>query len=78
MITAFHDNEMFCNKCFLHDTFWTGGNSWGIDYCPNCKKQKGIISSETILWKHMSYLQKQLAIKLFNDWWIKERIKKEN
>jgi len=31
----FNDNEMFCIKCLLHDTFWSGGNSWGIDSCPN-------------------------------------------
>jgi len=70
----FKDGDMFCKKCFLHDTFWSGGNSWGIDYCPNCKQREGIIFYETILWKDMSFLQKQLAIKLFDKWWQKERM----
>jgi hypothetical protein len=64
----FSDNEMFCKKCFLHDTFWKGGNSWGIDCCPICG------SYETILWGDMYYGQKAKAIKLFDEWWKKERM----
>jgi hypothetical protein len=66
----FSHNAMFCIKCNLHDTFWSGGNSWGIDHCPICGCQ------ETILWENMSNAQKEKAKKLFAEWWKKERIKK--
>jgi len=65
----FHDNEMFCIKCGLHDTFWSGGNSWGIDSCPICGSQ------ETILWKNMSAAQKRISRRLFEKWWLEKRIK---
>jgi len=61
----FNDNDMFCIGCGLHDTFWTGGNSWGIDHCPICGGQ------ETVLWQNMSYSQKHKSRKLFNEWWKK-------
>jgi len=64
----FHDNDMFCTKCLLHDTFWSGGNSWGIDFCPICKGQ------ETILYKNMTLFQRKKAKKLFNEWWSKKKI----
>jgi len=66
-MTKFSENEMFCNKCLLHDAFWTGGNSWGIDSCPRCG------SRETILWKDMSFSQQIRAAKYFDEWWLKKR-----
>jgi hypothetical protein len=67
----FHENEMFCINCYLHDTFWSGGNSWGIDHCPNCG------SYETILYKNMTWFQRIKAKKLFDEWWNKTRIRKK-
>ena len=64
----FHDNEMFCKKCYLRDGFWSGGNSWGIDSCPICDGQ------ETMIHKNMSLLQRHKATKLHNEWW-KKRLK---
>jgi len=64
----FHDEEMFCKKCGLHDTFWSSGGSWGIDSCPICGSQ------ETILYKNMSILQRAKARKLFYEWWAEKRM----
>ena len=66
--------SLFCKKCFLHDTFWSGGNTWGIDHCPICG------SEETVHYENMTAAQKQIAAKLFDEWWEKERINivKEN
>jgi hypothetical protein len=69
----FNDNDMFCVKCGVHDTFWTGGHSWGIDHCPVCG------GMETILWKNMTDAQQHNAYKIFSIWWQKERMQtKEN
>jgi len=67
----FNDNEMFCIKCLLHDTFWSGGNSWGIDSCPKCGSQ------ETILYKNMNFRQRILAKQLFDEWRQKTRVSKD-
>jgi hypothetical protein len=67
-MNEFKENEMFCIKCCLHDTFWSGGNSWGIDSCPKCGSQ------ETILYKNMNFRQRVLARRLFDEWWKKKRI----
>jgi len=74
----FSDTTMFCKKCLLHDTFWSGGNSWGIDHCPNCEQKHGIIFHETVMWEDMSISQRAEAKKLFEKWWRKYRITKEN
>ena len=62
MSREFYDNDMFCIKCCLHDTFWSGGNSWGIDSCPICGSQA------TILYKNMNFRQRSLAKRLHKKW----------
>ncbi len=74
-MSEFGDNTMFCKRCLLHDTFWSGGNSWGIDYCPNCKEKEGIIFYETVLWECMDHDQRRKAIDMYNKWWKKYRTK---
>ena len=72
-MSKFNDNEMFCKRCMLSDHFWSGGNSWGIDHCPNCEQKDGIIWHETILWECMNLEQRRKATGLYNEWWKKFR-----
>ncbi len=72
-MSKFSDNEMFCNRCFLHDTFWSGGNSWGIDHCPNCEQKDDVIWHATTMWECMNLDQRRKATELFNEWWKKFR-----
>ena len=71
-MSKFSDNTLFCKKFFLHDTFWKGGNSWGIDHCPICG------SYEAILWEDMTLTQKAIAEKLFDEWWQNTRMNIES
>ncbi|MCK4526461.1 hypothetical protein KAW18_03750 [candidate division WOR-3 bacterium] len=62
-------NSMLCVKDLTHDHFWKGGNSWGIDSCPECG------GMETILYKNLSRFQQIVAEIKFNKMW-KNEIKK--
>lgn len=65
----FNDNELFCIKDLTHDHFWNGGNSWGIDSCPECD------GMETVLYKNLSAIQKIEAEIKFNKTWKDKWIK---
>lgn len=62
-MTKFHYNELFCTECLTHDTFFKGGNSWGIDHCPECGNM------ECTLYSELTLLQKHIAKSKFNKMW---------
>lgn len=64
--TDFNNNEMFCRKCLIHDTFFNGGGSWIIDTCPNCS------GFATILWSDLSITEKIKAKRIFQTMWTKK------
>jgi hypothetical protein len=66
--STMYDSELFCINDLTCDCFWSGGNSWGIDHCPECG---GI---ETIFWKNLTFFQKIKAKIKLNK---KERINRK-
>ena len=56
-------DSLLCIKDLTHDHFWKGGNSWGIDSCPECG------GMETILYKNLSLVKKVAATLKFNRMW---------
>lgn len=59
----FNKGELFCKKCFIHDTFFKEHGSHIADSCPKCG------GSECIMYEHMSFLQKSKARDLFVVMW---------
>jgi Zn finger protein HypA/HybF involved in hydrogenase expression len=59
----FNKNDLFCKKCFIHNTFFKGHGSRIADNCPKCG------SSEYIMYENLSFLQKSKARDLFAVMW---------
>jgi hypothetical protein len=62
--TRFSENAEFCPHCLTKDYFYTGGGSWSPDRCPYHPK-----SDDFILWKQMSFSQRNEAAKRFDRMW---------
>jgi hypothetical protein len=59
----FHDLELFCEKCLIHDTFFKGGGSWSPGNCPKCK------GTNCVLYVNMTFLQQVKALELYEKMW---------
>ena len=59
----FHKDEMFCSKCLIHDTFFTGGGGWSPSSCPECG------GTDCTLYKNLTFIQKSKVKEKFDVMW---------
>jgi len=59
----FNRDELFCKKCFTHDTFFTGGGATSPDSCPECG------GTDCIFYGDLTFLQKSKTRDKFNRMW---------
>jgi hypothetical protein len=59
----FNKNELFCKKCFTHDTFFIGGGATAPDSCPGCG------GTTCIPYMNLSFLQKSKTRDKFDIMW---------
>ena len=51
----FNKDELFCRKCFTHDTFFTGGGATASNNCPECS------GTDCVLYENLTSLQRSKA-----------------
>ena len=63
----FNNDELFCKKCFTHDTFFKNGGSHVSDSCPECG------GTECVMYKNLSSLRRSKTRDKFKVMWEKTR-----